>query len=93
MGADGKTNTQDGGALELGDTRLLEDGSERGDPLDSDVVPPDAVSEGQDGNGERVGVSTGADTKANSSGAAVHLSDVTQLPLSPSHSLVMPSVV
>ena len=34
----------------------------------------------------------GADTKSEHSGAA-HLSEVTALPLSPSHSLVMPSAV
>ena len=47
------------------DLRLLEDGGERGDALGSDVVARDAVSEGHDGNGERVGVSTGTDRKAN----------------------------
>ena len=57
-----------GGALELLDLRLFEDGGERGGALGSDVVPCDAASEGQDGNGERVGVSTGADTKANALG-------------------------
>ena len=36
--------------------------------------------------------SAGADTKANAR-AAAHLSEVTTLPLSPSHSLVMPAVV
>ena len=54
-----------GGALELSDPRLLEDGGERGDALGSDVVDPNTASEGQDGNDERVGVSMGADTKAN----------------------------
>ena len=47
------------------DLCLFEDGGERGGALGSDVVVCDAASEGQDGNGERVGVSTGADTKAN----------------------------
>ena len=50
-----------GGALQLLDLRLLEDGGERRGALGSDVVVCDAASEGQDGNGERVGVSTGAD--------------------------------
>ena len=54
-----------GGALEVGDLRLLEDGSERGGALGSDVVARNTANEGQDGNGERVGVSTGADIKAN----------------------------
>ena len=38
-------------------------------------------------------VSMGADTKANTWGAAAHLSEVTALPLSASQSLVMPSVL
>ena len=64
-GAGRKANTRGGGALELGDLRLLEDGSERGGALVSDVVAVETAREGQDGNGERVGVSTGADSKAN----------------------------
>ncbi len=54
-----------GGALQFLNLRLLEDCGERGGALGSDAVVHDAVSEGQDGNGERVGVSMGADTKAN----------------------------
>ena len=42
------------GAPEVGDLRLLEDGSERGGALVSDVVPIETASEGQDGNGEIV---------------------------------------
>ena len=42
---------------------------------------------------ERASVSTGADTKANTRGGGAHSSEVTALPLSASHSLVMPSVV
>ena len=57
-----------GGALEVGDLRLFEDGSERSDALVTDVVVPETASDGQDGNGERVGVSMGADTKANTLG-------------------------
>ena len=60
-----KRTLWDGGALQLLDLRLLEDGGERGGALGSDVVVCDAASEGQDGNGERVGVSTGADREAN----------------------------
>ena len=68
-GADTKGNTLwGGGAPEVGDLRLLEDGGERGDALGSDVVAPNTASEGQDGNDERVGVSMGADTKANTLG-------------------------
>ena len=43
--------------------------------------------------GEACRVSAGADTKANTLGAAAHLSEVTELSLSPSHSLVMPLAV
>eukprot|EP00964_Phaeocystis_antarctica_P012336 scaffold6811_cov55-Phaeocystis_antarctica.AAC.2 len=46
-----------GGALEVGDLRLLEDGGERRGALGSDAVVCETASEGQDGNGERVGVS------------------------------------
>ena len=38
MGADVKANTGGGGALQLLDVRLLEDGGERGGALDSDLV-------------------------------------------------------
>ena len=57
-----------GGLLQGGDLRLLEHGSERGGALGSDVVAPNTASEGQDGNDERVGVSMGVDTKANTTG-------------------------
>ena len=43
MGTDAKANTSGGGALELGDSRLFEDGSERGGALDSDVIDADTV--------------------------------------------------
>jgi hypothetical protein len=70
-GADKKANTLwGGGALELGDLRLLEDGSERGSALGSDTVASEPVSERWGGDGERVGVSMGIDTKANSRAAA-----------------------
>ena len=65
MGADMKANTQGGGALELGDLRLLEDCGERGGALGSDAVAFETASEGWDGDGERVGVSMGADRMAN----------------------------
>ena len=57
-----------GGALELLDLRLFEDGGERGSALVFDVVGRNTASEGQDGNGERVGVSMGADRKVNTKG-------------------------
>jgi len=54
-----------GGALQVGDMRLLEDGGERGGTLVSDQVASETASEGWGGGGERVGVSMGADRKAN----------------------------
>ena len=57
-----------GGALQLLDLRLLEDCGERGGALGSDVVVRDAVSEGQNGNGGRVGASTGVDREASTRG-------------------------
>ena len=56
------------GALEVGDHSLLEDGRERGGALVSDAVVPNTASEGWHGDGEREGVSMGADTKANTMG-------------------------
>ena len=57
-----------GGALEVGDLRLVEDGSQRSGTLGSDVVASETASEGQNGNGECVGVSMGADTRASGGG-------------------------
>ena len=51
MGADRKANTRGGGALEHRDSRLLEDGSERGGALLSNVVAFDTASEGGMGMG------------------------------------------
>ena len=81
-----------GDALELGDIRLLEDGSKGGSAHGSDDVASDTASEGWGGDSERVGMSMGTDREADT-GAASHLSEVTALPLSASHSLVMPSEV
>ena len=48
MGADTKANaSRESSALEGGDLRLLEDGSQRSDALVSDVVASDTASEGQ----------------------------------------------
>ena len=47
-----------GGALEVDDFRLLEDGSERGGALDSDVVVPETARDGW-GQCESRRVSTG----------------------------------
>jgi len=52
----------------MGDHRLLEDGSERGGALVSDHVVLETAARG--GDSKRVGVSMGADTKANSRAAA-----------------------
>jgi hypothetical protein len=43
-----------GGAPQVGDLRLLEDGGERGGALVSDVVGSETASEGWGGDGERV---------------------------------------
>ena len=93
MGADRKANTKGGGALELGDSRLFEDGSERGGALVSDVVAADTAVEGRSENGEKTVVSRALTRKQTLRGAAAHLSEVTALPLSASHSFVMPSAV
>ena len=56
-------------ALEMGYHRLLEDGSERGGALGSDVVVEETADEGRSGDGERVAsVSMGADKKADTQG-------------------------
>ena len=54
-----KSEHSGGGALQLSDLRLLEDGGERGGTLVSDAVDPQTVSEEQSGDRERSGVSTG----------------------------------
>ena len=68
MGADTKVNTRGGGALQMGDLRLLEDGSERGGALVSDDVAPETAKHGRGRGSERPGVSMGADTKVNALG-------------------------
>ena len=86
-----KANAWGGGTLERGDLRLLEDGSERGGALGSDLVVSE-TAKGQSEDGGRVSVST-ALTQRQTLGLVAHLSEVTALPLSASHSLVMPLVV
>ena len=55
MGADTKVNTIGrGGALEVGDHSLLEEGRERGGALGSDAVVPDTARDGW-GQSERAG--------------------------------------
>ena len=56
-----------GGALEVGDLRPLEDGSERGET----PLSPMPLNPRLQGMGGSRRVSTGADTEANTSGAAV----------------------
>ena len=56
-GADANANTGRGGALQLLDLRLLEDGGERGGALDPDVVAIETAGE----DGERAALSRGAD--------------------------------
>ena len=63
MGADKKRKRfGDRGALQVGDLRLLQDGSERGGTLVSNEAAAETVpSKGRDGDGERAGLSVGAD--------------------------------
>ena len=69
MGTDTKgTHYRGGGALEVGDHRLFEDGCERGGALVSDLVLPDTAKQGCEVGSERAGVSMGIDTKANALG-------------------------
>ena len=93
MGTDTGVLGRPGDALEVGDLRFLEDGGERGGALGFNVVPTETASEGRRVRGERVSISTGADRKTSTIGAAAHSSEVTALPLSPSQSAVMPSAV
>ena len=65
-----KSEHSGGGALQLSDLRLLEDGGERGGTLVSDAVEPETASEGRSGNGGRASMSTGIGTKANTRAAA-----------------------
>ena len=46
MGIDIKSERSGGGALQVGDLRLLEDGSKRGGALVSDLILSETVSEG-----------------------------------------------
>ena len=62
-----------GGALQVGDLRLLEDGGERVGALDSDIIPPKTTSKGRGGDSGRASVSiyVGADTIKRTLSAAV----------------------
>ena len=101
MGVDRKANTRGGRggrALERGHGAPLEPLAQFGDAVGGvgalafPIEAADLIA-GQAAKVGSVAVSMGADTKANISGVAAHLSEVTALPLSPSHSLVMPSAV
>ena len=59
MGADVKANTGGGGALQLLDLRLLEDGVERRGALDSDVVAVEPAGEERSEDGEISALSRG----------------------------------
>ena len=63
MGVGMKAITKRQRALQVGYLCLVEDGSERRGARVSDEVPLETASEGWEGDGERVSVSTGADTK------------------------------
>ena len=59
-----KRTLSGGGALEIGDLRLLEDCSERGGALVSDAIARDTARDGR-GHSERAQVRAGAGTTAN----------------------------
>ena len=59
-----RKRTLSGSALQVGYLCLVEDGSERRGARVSDEVPLETASEGWDGDGERVGVSTDAVTQS-----------------------------
>eukprot|EP00964_Phaeocystis_antarctica_P008676 scaffold4697_cov58-Phaeocystis_antarctica.AAC.2 len=86
MGIDTKANAR-AAALEVGDLHILEDGGERVGALVPEMVGIETASEGWRGDAVREqGCQRGADKNANTRGGA-HSSEVTALPLSPSHSL------
>ena len=53
-----KSERLGGGALQVGDLRLLEDGCERGGALVSDPVPSETASQGRSGKDGRASAST-----------------------------------
>ena len=65
MGVDTRAILWGGCALQGGNVRLLEDGSERGGALGSDLVESETANKGQSEDGGRVSASTGADRKLN----------------------------
>ena len=75
------------------DLRVLEHGSDCLATVDANVVVVETASEGRSGGGERTAVFQRELTERQTLRPTAHISEVTELPLSPSHSLVMPSAV
>jgi len=73
MGTSTKCEHMGGGALQIGDLRLLEDGDERSGALSSDEIASETASEEQSRDGERSGVSMGADRAPNTRCASLLL--------------------
>ena len=65
MGADTKGILWGGGAPQGGNLCLLEDSSERGNALGSDLVVTETANKGRNRKGGRASVSMGIDTKVN----------------------------
>ena len=63
MGTGTKCEHTGGGALQIGDLRLLEDGGELSGALSSDEIASETASEEQSRDGERSGVSQWALTR------------------------------
>ena len=99
MGVDRKVSTRGGGARQVGDLCIVEDGSERSDALVSDSIAPETASEGQGVGTVRewgVGASMGAATKADTGRGferqlAYSSTCSAELPLMPSASTAPPS--
>ena len=93
MGVDTRAILWGGCALQGGNVRLLEDGCERGGAIGSDPVAIETADKGQSEDGERVARQRALTEKQTLGLVVAHLSEVTALPLSALHSLVMPSVL
>ena len=95
-GAGRKANTGLGlrlrGALQADDLRLAQHLCELDSPLRADVVAEETAKDAWVRN-VREQACHGALTGRRALGTAAYLSEVTLLPLFPSHSLLMPSVV
>ena len=71
------------------DLRVLEHGSDCLATVDADVVVVETASEGRSEGGERAAVCQRELTERQTLRPTAHLSEVTELPLSPLHNLVM----